>query len=66
MQGDSLTHVLTCTFMSLWLCQTPRLLKLLNDFILEMERGLSDEESSMKMIPSYVTNLSTGREAGPV
>ena len=48
------------------LLQKTRLLKLLNDFLLEMDRGLSDEESSIKMIPSYVTQLATGTEAGAV
>ena len=41
-------------------------MKLLNDFLLEMERGLAGEESSMKMITSYVTQLATGTEAGRV
>jgi hexokinase len=41
-------------------------MKLLNDFIAEMDRGLSGEESSMKMIPSYVTQLAAGNEAGHV
>jgi len=51
-------------FLAMFDIRTPRLLKLLNDFILEMERGLSGEESSMKMIPSFVSNLATGRETG--
>jgi Hexokinase len=41
-------------------------MKLLNDFIAEMDRGLSGEESSIKMIPSYVTQLAAGDEAGHV
>ena len=46
--------------------QRTRLAKLLNDFLLEMERGLAGEESSMKMITSYVTQLATGSETGAV
>ncbi len=48
------------------LLQTPRLLKLLHEFVSEMERGLVEDTSSVKMIPSYVTALPTGKEAGLV
>lgn len=38
----------------------------MNSFIDEMRRGLCGEESSIKMIPSYVTSLPTGSETGDV
>lgn len=46
--------------------KTDRLKVLLNDFVKEMERGLAGEESSLKMIPSFVTELPTGEECGTV
>eukprot|EP01138_Halocafeteria_seosinensis_P002329 gb/GECG01002386.1/.p1 GENE.gb/GECG01002386.1/~~gb/GECG01002386.1/.p1 ORF type:complete len:1013 (+),score=120.11 gb/GECG01002386.1/:1-3039(+) len=44
--------------------QTDRLKTLMNDFLEEMDRGLAGEESSLKMIPSFVTEMPTGKETG--
>lgn len=42
-----------------------RLLTILNNFLSEMHAGLrGDKHASIKMIPSYVTGLPTGREKG--